>query len=81
MDPTPRMMAQYGKGEEGIIEAAAVEHLVLLEGWSNNDARPRGEEFSLPCTVFLFCTPATVRAGSEVPKSSPEDVLIGRIFP
>eukprot|EP00913_Durusdinium_trenchii_P014921 g13995.t1 len=26
-------------GEEGIIEAAAVEHLVLLEGWSNNDAR------------------------------------------
>ncbi|CAK9101005.1 Glucosidase II subunit beta, partial [Durusdinium trenchii] len=26
------MMAQYGKGEEGIIEAAAVEHLVLLEG-------------------------------------------------
>ncbi|CAK8989274.1 unnamed protein product [Durusdinium trenchii] len=34
-----QMMAQYGKGEEGIIEAAAVEHLVLLEGWSNNDAR------------------------------------------
>ena len=33
------MMAQYGKGEEGAIEAAAVEHLVTLEGWSTDDAR------------------------------------------
>ena len=32
-------MARYGRGEEGALQAAAVEHMVPMEGWTALDAR------------------------------------------
>lgn len=32
-------MARYGRAEEGALQAAAVEHMVPMEGWTALDAR------------------------------------------